>query len=325
MRQVKTIPRSALATLLVVSTLLGQEFQIRTRVDLVEVPFSVKGRDGKLVVGMGLEDFTVLEDGVVQTIERFSIDPIPLSAAVVIDTGLAENSLTAIQEAIPSLVYAFGPLDEFAVYRYDNRVRKMLDFTNDPEALRTALDELKELRPTTQFVGGTPVQQGPVVSGVPVINTARIPLGRDKRVLHDAVYEAARALRDRPAERRKIIVLVSDGNAEDSEQNQEENSLFLLEQEIQLYPIGLNTGLLGRIITPLDDYARLTGGDLYYAGSDSLELMFPRVMEQARNQYVLTYVSTNSVPPGTIPFRQIEVLSKKGYDVVHKAGYYQIP
>ena len=198
MRQVITITRTALATLLVVSTLPGQQFQIRTRVDLVEVPFSVKGRDGELIVGMVAEDFTVFEDGVLQVIERFSIDPVPLSAAVVIDTGLAENSLTAIQEAIPSLVFAFGPLDEFTVYRYDNRVRKMLDFTDDPEALRAALDELKELGPTTQFVGGTPVQQGPVVGGIPVINTATIPLGRDKRVLHDAVYEAARALRNGP-------------------------------------------------------------------------------------------------------------------------------
>ena len=120
-------------------------------------------------------------------------------------------------------------------------------------------------------------------------------------------------------------MLVSDGNDEDSEQNQDENSLFLLEQEIQLYPIGLNAGLLGRLISPLDDYARLSGGDLYYAGSDSLELMFPRVMEQARNQYVLTYISSNIVPPGKIPFRQIEVRSNKGYNIVHKAGYYQIP
>ena len=325
MRQVKTIVSAALAIILSVSALLAQEFQIRTRVDLVEVPFSVKGRDGELVVGLGPEDFTVLEDGVVQTIERFSIDPVPLSAALVIDTGLAEDSLRAIQEAIPSLVYAFGPLDEVAVYRYDNEVRKMLEFTDDPELLWAALDELKEMGPTRQFVGGSPVQPGPVINGVPVIDTARIPLGRDIRVLHDAVFVAGRDLRTRPDERRKIIVLVSDGNDDGSEQNQEENSLFLMEQEIQIYPIGLNTGILRRIISSLDDYARLTGGDLYYAGADSLERMFPRVMEQARNQYVLTYISTNRVPPGTIPFRQIEVLCDKAYDIVHKAGYYQIP
>jgi hypothetical protein len=52
---------------------------------------------------------------------------------------------------------------------------------------------------------------------------------------------------------------------------------------------------------------------------------FPRVTEQARNQYVLTYVSSNEAPSDTIVFRRIEVLSEDPYDIVHKAGYYPVP
>ena len=320
---------SILAALLAVSAGSAQEFQIRARVDLVVVPFSVKGDDGELITGMEAGEFSVWEDGVEQTVEGFSVDPVPLSAAVVIDTGVAEESLVAIQESIPSIVFGFGPFDEVAVYRYDDRVVAVQDFTEDPEVLRASLDQLRELTPTSQFVEGGPVQDGPVINGIPVINTARVPTRRDKRVLHDAVYQAALALRDRPEDRRKIIVLISDGNDERSEQKMEDNVLFLIEYELQVYSIGLGVGILNRLAgqfnDTLDDYARLTGGDLYHVGTSQLQDTFPQVTEQARNQYVLTYISSNEAPRGRIVFRRIEVFSEGPYDIVHRAGYYQTP
>ncbi len=327
MRRLKTIA-NGLALVLAVSPVLAQEFQIRAQVDLVVVPFTVKGENNALIAGMDAGDFTVLEDNVEQTIEQFNIEPIPLSAVVLIDTGVDKDSLTAIQDAIPSIVFGFGPLDEVAVYRYDNEVEQMLDFTDDQEVLRGALDELKLMRATPQFVGGGPVQPGPVINGVPTINTARIPLRRDTRVLHDAVYQAGFALRDRPEEedfRRKIIVLVSDGNDTGSEGNLNDTALFLMDADIQVYSIGLETGLFGRLFNTLDDYSRLTGGDIYNVGTDSLELMFSQITEQARNQYVLTYVSSNPPPEGRIVFRRIEVLTDQPYDIVHRLGYYQTP
>ena len=166
MRRMRTIAETLLLLsisliLVSVSPTVAQEFQIRTRVDLVVVPFSVKGADDALIGGMAAADFTLVEDEVEQTIQSFSIDPVPLSAAVVIDTGVDRDSLTAIQEAIPSIVFGFGPLDEVAVYRYDNTVEEVQDFTENPEVLRAALDELKAFRPTPQFLGGTAVQPGP--------------------------------------------------------------------------------------------------------------------------------------------------------------------
>ena len=325
MRRMRMIAKT-LVLLLAASPLLGQEFQIRTRVDLVVVPFSVTGDGNALIAGMGADDFTVLEDNVEQSIEAFSIDPVPLSATVVIDTGVDEDSLTAIQQAIPSIVFGFGPFDEVAVYRYDNTVVQMQDFTADPEVLRTALDDLQAFRPVTQFLGGTPVQPGPVINGIPTINTARIPLDRDTRVLHDAVYESALALRNRPDQgRRKIIVLVSDGNDTRSVQEMEDNILLLIDSEIQVYSIALETGFFGRLFNTLDDYSRLTGGAIYHVGTAALEPTFPQVMEQARNQYVLTYISTNRAPSDTIVFRRIEVLCDEPYEIVHRAGYYQVP
>jgi hypothetical protein len=59
---------AVIAALLFVSMLAAQGFQVRTRVDLVEVPVSVRDGQGKLVTGLTQKDFTILEDGV-RTIE----------------------------------------------------------------------------------------------------------------------------------------------------------------------------------------------------------------------------------------------------------------
>jgi hypothetical protein len=67
--------------------LSAQDFQVQTRVDLVVVPVSVRDGD-RIVGGLTKDDFAVFEDGRPQEISNFSADPQPLSAAIVIDTGM---------------------------------------------------------------------------------------------------------------------------------------------------------------------------------------------------------------------------------------------
>ena len=101
-----------LVLLLPVITGSAQDIQIRTRVDLVVVPVTVKTKADKLVTGLTKDDFTILEDGRKQTITNFTIDPVPLSAAVLIDTGVSESSLSKVQKTFPALAGAFSEFDE---------------------------------------------------------------------------------------------------------------------------------------------------------------------------------------------------------------------
>src|SRR5258706_1810331 len=140
--------RIAIISLLaLVLTASAQDFQIRTRVDLVVVPVTVKGSGDKLINGLQKEDFIVLEDGQRQTITNFTSDPVPLSAAVVVDTGLSADSLGKVQQTFPALAGAFSQFDEVAAYRFDKDVVKLTDFTKDHEALEIALKPLREIKP----------------------------------------------------------------------------------------------------------------------------------------------------------------------------------
>ena len=326
MRRTRTVISAVVAVVLLTSVLTAQQFQLRTRVDLVVVPFTVKDSDGKLIAGLDEDDFTVIEDDQVQEIQQFSIDPMPLAAVVLIDIGLPTKSLSSLQVSIPALVAAFSPLDEVAIYKFDNRVQMVLDFESDLKVVRLVMDQLQDLQPTIETVGGRAAQPSPSINGRSVITTAQTPISRDKRVLHDAVYEASLALRYRPEEKRKVILLVSDGNTERSTHNFDDNLLQMIDYEIQAYTIGVKANWYSRINSVLDDYAFWTGGDYIHAGSDEdLERAYAKLTEQARNQYVLGYVSNNQAPPTKLVFRRIEILCHKPYRIVHKRGYYQIP
>src|SRR5438105_1214015 len=141
------------AALFLAAAAYAQEYKIRAKVDLVVVPVTVKGSGDKLIAGLKKEDFVVLEDGHPQTLTNFTMDPVPLSAAVVLDTGLASDSLAKIQKTFPALAGAFSPFDEVAVYRYDKFVTKMLDFSADAERVETTMNILREVKPRTATDG----------------------------------------------------------------------------------------------------------------------------------------------------------------------------
>src|SRR6185295_7644767 len=104
-----------------------QAVQIKSRVELVEVPVSVKGSSGQFASGLTKDAFTIREAGKIQTITNFSIDPVPLSAAVVVDMGISENALNKVKASFPTLVGSFAENDELAIYRFEKTVEKLTD------------------------------------------------------------------------------------------------------------------------------------------------------------------------------------------------------
>ncbi len=84
-------------------------------------------------------------------------------------------------------------------------------------------------------------------------------------------------------------------------------------------PIDRKLGVLGAL-------ARATGGDEYRGlKTASMESAFSRITEQARNQYVLGYHSTNEVKGGLPTVRIIEVKGRNPkWDFKHRKGYTQI-
>src|SRR5207244_4360416 len=115
-RNVRTVAELILLVLLLKLMASAQDYKIRAKVDLVVVPVQVKGPGDKLITGLTKDDFVIVEDGRRQTITNFTNDPVPLSAAVVVDTGLSAGSLSKVQKTFSALAGAFSEFDEVALY-----------------------------------------------------------------------------------------------------------------------------------------------------------------------------------------------------------------
>jgi Ca-activated chloride channel family protein len=324
------------ALLFLVLTGSAQDVQIRTRVDLVVVPVTVKDKGDRLVTSLTKDDFVVLEDGRRQTITNFTIDPVPLSAAVLVDTGLSASSLSKVQKTFPALAGAFSEFDEVALYRFDKFVKKVLDFSRDSGVVETSMKTLGDVKgdpmPYPPAPGGPFSIPGPVINGGAVVPPGQIgpaSTAQPKRikVLNDAIFEAASDLAKRERDRRKVVLVISDGYNQGSDHSYDDTVKSLLETGIEVYAVGLEQSIIPRSLSLLNKYAMATGGDAYFVSSiQNIEQSYATAAEAARNQYVLGYVSSNKAY-GTEPvFRGIAVtVARAGLETRHRKGYYQFP
>ena len=163
-----------------------------------------------------------------------------------------------------------------------------------------------------------------------------IPSGADRpkpvptsRILHNAIYDAASVLKNRPEAKRRIILLISDGQVGGAGNTRklEDNVELLLQNNIQVYSVATDYALREGPLSVLSVYAKSTGGDVFGGGSTrDMETAFTRITEQARNQYVLGYVSTNRPNASRGIFREIRVRTRfPGQETTHRKGYIQLP
>ena len=267
-------------------------------------------------------------------------------AAVVLDLGMSDSTFAKIRNTLSALVGAFGQFDEVSLFTYSNVVSKVQDFTGVNTTLDTSVRRLKDRHATP---GGVPVLSGPMAQncamvnghcidpGAPVTNRVGSTNYRESHVLNDAILQAALDLSRRPADRRKIIFVISDGREIGSDASYAEVLKVLLTRQIGVYGIGVGTAAvpvykqLDRIHIPgtgygdiLPKYANATGGQFFTElTQDAIEQTYARVTEVARNQYTIGYV-TRATPSSS--HRSIEVVvHRPGLKVYAKEGYYPVP
>ena len=191
------------------------EGTIRVRVALVRAPVVVIDDKGEPILDLQQKDFHLLDDDADQTIESFDLGGEPLSAVLVFETSARiVPLLPAVQKsAIVFTQTVVGPSGEAAVLSYDNSVSHLLPFSKDNDKIEKAIANLKP--------------------------------GNSGARLYDALATAVGLLRDRPAERRRAIIVV--GEARDS-RSEERLGQILREAQlanIVIYSVGLSPTAAG--------------------------------------------------------------------------------
>jgi len=339
MPPVKTVPPGS------TKAPLAQE-QLYTYVvhtNFVQIPVTVKDRDGRRVDGLLPSDFSVKENGALQKLSFFSSDPFALSVAIVLDLGMPDASVQKVNQTFSALVGAFAPYDEIALYTYSSTVSEVSDFIGASQKLTALLNQMKVERGRNN---GVAVMSGPLAPNGPIING--IPVGsptqpvytppKEAHVLNDAILRAALDLRKRDRTRRKIIFVISDGREYGSEASYRDVLKVLLSNEIQVKAVALDSGALPvydkleRLRLPkqgyddiLPKYVSATGGLPVYKelSQSAIEDSYAQAMGEARSQYTLGYTPIPPKTPIAKAYHDIEVLvNRPGLKIYTKAGYY---
>lgn len=187
------------------------ERSIRVRVALVNAPVVVTDAKGNLVLDLDKKDFNVLDNGAEQTLDSFDLGSEPLSVVLLFETSSRIAPLIpAIQKsAIVFTQTVVGQSGEAAVVGYNDRVDQLSPFTADHDKIENAI--------------------------------AHLTIGANGMRLYTALSTAVRLLRDRPATRRRVIIVVGESQDSGSEQRLGEVLRDAQLSNVVIYSVGLST------------------------------------------------------------------------------------
>lgn len=311
-----------------------KEYQLRVPVSEVVVPVTVEDGDGRPVYNLRKEDFALYEENFPQLISRFSIDPVPLSVAILIDSSTGVQAQSLIKDNLTPLVESLSQFDEASIYEFEHVPDLIQEFTSDKEVLMKAFNKitLAGTPPAFDASGRGPFSNAPVINGIP-IGTGMNNTQPNKTInthIDDAIFAAAQSLRSRSKDRRKIIFVISNGqNAPGNRHGYDGTMESLLTGEIIVYGVGQGTSVVSRKIgNRVARYANDTGGAVFYPiKTDSFAESCQRIVQIARNQYVLGYAPTRQPEKPTYRKITVELIGPqyKSLKIRNRKGYIAIP
>jgi VWFA-related protein len=324
---------------------------LRLNSNFVEVPFTVKDSKGQLVPGITWRDVRVFENGVRQHMQVFTVDPVPLSIAIVIDQSMTHDTMTRVNNALGALPSVFAPYDAVAVFTYNNGPELRTDYTSGTSARLSAVIEQSKSEGRDQMYynagealskgidlnGGAQDHINPLASGGPGspqgLSHDQVP--REPHTLNDAILMAGESLTHAAKGRRRIIYVISDGKEYGSTAKTKQVIKYLQTNQISVYATltgdsaEYGMGFIEKIHLPLEmrdnilpQYTNATGGQTVSEfRTPDIERSFT---EQVRTQYTVGYYSREPITDGKFRTLEIRVL-RPNLDVIAKKGYYPTP
>jgi Ca-activated chloride channel family protein len=306
--------------------------KITVNSNLVILPVTVKDRSGNLVPDLQRNEFRVFEDNVEQKIDVFTAEAFPLSMIILLDNDLKQKDGEQVRKSLDAVVGGLSLEDEAFICRFDEFFHPGTGFTTDHDLLltelqRTKLDTEPSVAPSSGGIANGPSINGhSAIGDAPNIASATMSIrGQSTKALDDAVFGAAQLLRDRSRNRRKLILLISDGangGKKSNKMNYDSVVKTLLHDNIEVYSVAVASAFLERKFNRLVDYAHDSGGEVYFAAKrETLEELYSRISEEARNQYTIAYVPRGTDRSADVHSVEVRV-KREGLTIKTRDKYY---
>lgn len=281
------------------------EADVSITTEQVVLNITVRNGKGKYVSGLGQGDFKVMEDDQEQKIQEFFGEEAPLAVAVLLDASgsTLEKDMDRARRTVLDFAYRLRPNDVLAIYTFGGGgLQQIRDFSNTVGDLKPLLKQIK---------------------------------GKGYTPLYDAILQATEELRYRP-ERRRAIILLSDGADDDSKATQREAERKTFQAGVSIYAIDLvNTQKEARsiparqaaalILRQLAEetggrYITSEGGPWWLTSRGRLKRIFSDLIDELHKQYTIAYEPNNLRRAGR--WRTIRVsLADQEFTASTRIGY----
>jgi VWFA-related protein len=287
----------------------AQQPTFSTGVNVVNVLVTVRDKQGHLVRDLSKDDFTLEEDGRVQTVRYFLPQSgQPLNLGLLVDVSGSQRTVLAEQRRASQQFLdqvLRNPQDHAFLIRFDRQVELLKDLSF------LELDARKSSDAKKNSAEGT--------------------------ALYDAIVFAARRIASQSG--RKALIVLSDGYDTSSVASISSAietalkadalvySIRFLDRDVFAFQVPASQGgspvpregrkALGRI-------ARETGGTYFdLTASETLDRIYAQIEDELRNQYSLGFTPILSGEKSRPGYRKIRVsVKRKGLTVQARDGYY---
>jgi Ca-activated chloride channel family protein len=268
--------------------------------DLITVTVTVTDQYGRYVSGLSKKAFTVLDNKEEQEITFFSDDDAPVSVGVIFDVSgsMSGDKISRARQALSRFIDTSHNSDEYFLVGFNSRAQLLLDKTRDGDS---------------------------VVDKLTFVQT------KGQTALYDACYLGVEKVQ-RGVHPKRAILLISDGQDNNSRYTFSEVRRLLKESDVVVYAIGIlggndpgsTEGMQGQGI--LDELASVSGGKAFFPNTAAeLDEIFERIALELRHQYSIGYKPNNFVNDGKWHKIKVKVTPPRGLPrlfVRSKEGYY---
>jgi len=274
------------------------DFRIGVNVDLVDLIFTATDKRGRFIKDLKKDDLRLLDEGKPPIrVEAFESETgLPLRVGLLIDASNSIRDRFRFEQdaAVEFLHQVVRPKsDQAFVIGFDSLSDLTQDYTDNTDALSRGV---RVLRPG----GGT--------------------------ALHDAVYQASEKLSSTAVHgpSRRAIILLSDGDDNQSRHTREEAIQAALRADVIIYVISTNiSGSDKKGDKVLMRYADQTGGRVFFPlRIEEVSNAFAEIQDELRSQYVIAYKPQNFDQDGRYRAISLDAPGRTNVKIRARRGYY---
>ena len=274
---------------------------IHINVELTLVPVTVTDPFGQVVSGLQKHNFSIYDEKQPRDIAYFSREDAPASVGLVFDmSGSMKSNMPVAQQAVSKFMETLNPEDEACVVTVSSRPELVSGFTSKAAEIQNAI-LFSRAKGMTALIDG-------VYLALNRVHTGHNP--------------------------RKAVVVVSDGQDNNSRYTLRELTSYAMEADAQIYTIAVHENAASAADASLIDegegllktLSEKTGG-VHFTISDPNDL--PAIMQTVatdlHNLYVLGYYPPDDALPGKYRRIRVQLNVPKGMprmQVYARRGYY---